>query len=175
MTSSASKFYTIFIFVCLAFLFISTSEVEAKLCQKRSTTWSGPCLNTGNCKRQCINVEHATFGACHRQGFGFACFCYKKCAPKSILLTLFFKTIIKMPKLKYNNINVTINHYDRCISPPDICEVEPKLCERRSKTWSGPCLISGNCKRQCINVEHATSGACHRQGIGFACFCKKKC
>ncbi|KEH18152.1 putative defensin, plant [Medicago truncatula] len=136
MTSSASKFYTIFIFVCLAFLFISTSEVEAKLCQKRSTTWSGPCLNTGNCKRQCINVEHATFGACHRQGFGFACFCYKKCAPK---------------------------------------KVEPKLCERRSKTWSGPCLISGNCKRQCINVEHATSGACHRQGIGFACFCKKKC
>jgi len=53
--------------------------VEAKVCQKRSKTWSGPCRNTGNCKRHCINVEHATFGACHRQGFGFACFCYKKC------------------------------------------------------------------------------------------------
>ncbi|KEH18157.1 putative defensin, plant [Medicago truncatula] len=79
MTSSASKFYTIFVFVCLALLLISICEVEAKVCQKRSKTWSGPCLNTGNCKRQCVDVENATFGACHRQGFGFACFCYKKC------------------------------------------------------------------------------------------------
>jgi len=64
-------FLTCFIFVCV--------EVEAKVCQKRSKTWSGPCLNTENCKRQCVDVENATFGACHRQGFGFACFCYKKC------------------------------------------------------------------------------------------------
>jgi len=73
-------------FIIIFFLISICADVEAKLCQKRSTTWSGPCLNTGNCKKQCINVEHATFGACHRQGFGFACFCYKKCAPKSILL-----------------------------------------------------------------------------------------
>ncbi|RHN39049.1 putative defensin, plant [Medicago truncatula] len=51
--------------------------MKPKICDWRSKTWSGICINTGNCKRQCINVEHATFGACHRQGFGFACFCYK--------------------------------------------------------------------------------------------------
>jgi len=27
-----------------------------------------PCLDTGNCKDQCITVVHATFGACHRDG-----------------------------------------------------------------------------------------------------------
>ncbi|KEH18156.1 gamma-thionin/defensin [Medicago truncatula] len=53
--------------------------MKPKICDWRSKTWSGICINTGNCKRQCINVEHATFGACHRQGFGFACFCYKNC------------------------------------------------------------------------------------------------
>ncbi|KAK2406156.1 hypothetical protein P8452_68523 [Trifolium repens] len=79
MTSSATKFYTIFMFICLALLLISTMEVEAKVCQKRSKTWTGPCIVTGNCKKQCIEVEKATFGACHHQGFGFACFCYFKC------------------------------------------------------------------------------------------------
>ncbi|WJX91895.1 hypothetical protein P8452_73613 [Trifolium repens] len=82
MTSSATKFYTIFMFTftCLALLLIGTMEVEAKLCQKRSKTWTGFCLITGNCKKQCIKVEKATFGACHHQGlFGFACFCYFKC------------------------------------------------------------------------------------------------
>ncbi|WJX86175.1 hypothetical protein P8452_68522 [Trifolium repens] len=87
MTSSATKFYTIFVFICLVLL-IGTMEVEArscqkivpkKICQKRSKTWTGLCLITGNCKKQCIKVEKATFGACHRQGFGFACFCYFKC------------------------------------------------------------------------------------------------
>ncbi|WMV54379.1 hypothetical protein MTR67_047764 [Solanum verrucosum] len=52
---------------------------EAKVCQRRSKTWSGPCINTGNCSRQCKEQEDARFGACHRSGFGFACFCYFKC------------------------------------------------------------------------------------------------
>ncbi|XP_059287287.1 defensin-like protein 1 isoform X1 [Lycium ferocissimum] len=72
--------------VILAFLFcfllIASNEMqggEAKVCQRRSKTWSGPCINTGNCSRQCKNQEDARFGACHRNGFGFACFCYFNC------------------------------------------------------------------------------------------------
>ncbi|XP_057414904.1 defensin-like protein 19 [Lotus japonicus] len=78
-SSSAPKLYTIFLCICLVLLLCSTMEVEAKICQRRSKTWSGPCFNTGGCKNQCMRVEHGTFGACHRQGFGFACFCYFKC------------------------------------------------------------------------------------------------
>ncbi|XP_059287288.1 defensin-like protein 1 isoform X2 [Lycium ferocissimum] len=69
--------------VILAFLFcfllIASNGGEAKVCQRRSKTWSGPCINTGNCSRQCKNQEDARFGACHRNGFGFACFCYFNC------------------------------------------------------------------------------------------------
>ncbi|CAL5195488.1 unnamed protein product [Lathyrus oleraceus] len=80
MNAANSKFFTIFMLICLALLLFSTSEVEAKVCEKRSKTWSGFCGKTRNCKKQCINVENAVFGACHRQGFfGFACFCYFKC------------------------------------------------------------------------------------------------
>ncbi|KAK7304525.1 hypothetical protein VNO77_42406 [Canavalia gladiata] len=79
MPSSTPKFFTIFMLLCLALLLFSTSEVQANLCQRFSTTWSGPCLDTGSCKDQCINVEHATFGACHINGFGSACFCYFNC------------------------------------------------------------------------------------------------
>ncbi|XP_027192379.1 defensin-like protein 1 [Cicer arietinum] len=80
MASSSPKLYTIFLFLSLALLLLFfTREVAANLCQRKSTTWSGPCLDTGNCKNQCLTVEHATFGACHRDGFGFACFCYFNC------------------------------------------------------------------------------------------------
>ncbi|XP_061341102.1 uncharacterized protein LOC133287487 [Gastrolobium bilobum] len=72
MASSADhKFSTIFLLLCLAFLFISTSEVqlaEAKTCQRRSNTFSGPCSKDGSCKNQCIHVERAKNGACHRDG-----------------------------------------------------------------------------------------------------------
>ncbi|PWA72819.1 gamma-thionin [Artemisia annua] len=54
-------------------------------------------------------------------------------------------------------------------------KVKNKLCERRSKTWSGFCGISKNCDRQCRNWEKAAHGACHRQGLGMACFCYVKC
>ncbi|KEH18163.1 putative knottin, scorpion toxin [Medicago truncatula] len=79
MASSTLKFNTIFLFLSLALLLFFTLEVQGNICKRKSTTWSGPCLNTGNCKNQCINVEHATFGACHQDGFGFACFCYFNC------------------------------------------------------------------------------------------------
>ncbi|KAK3028736.1 hypothetical protein RJ639_037759 [Escallonia herrerae] len=53
------------------------AESPPPLCRKRSTTWSGPCLNSNGCKDQCIRLEKpAVFGACHRQGIGSACFCY---------------------------------------------------------------------------------------------------
>nr|GLL20259.1 defensin-like protein 1 [Ipomoea trifida] len=77
-----AKSYTTFVALLFCFLLIASTEVEvgeAKVCQKRSKTWTGPCIVTGNCSRQCKNIEGATFGACHRSGFGFACFCYFKC------------------------------------------------------------------------------------------------
>ncbi|KAL2458459.1 defensin-like protein 1 [Forsythia ovata] len=49
---------------------------EARICSRLSKTWSGVCLNSGNCDRQCRNLEGAVHGACHRKGWGFACFCY---------------------------------------------------------------------------------------------------
>ncbi|KAK6253699.1 hypothetical protein QUC31_015419 [Theobroma cacao] len=52
---------------------------EAKLCQKRSKTWTGPCIKTKNCDHQCRKWEKAQHGACHWQWPGFACFCYVNC------------------------------------------------------------------------------------------------
>ncbi|XP_021287198.1 defensin-like protein 19 [Herrania umbratica] len=52
---------------------------EAKLCQKRSKTWTGACIKTKNCDRQCKKWEKAQHGACHWQWPGFACFCYVNC------------------------------------------------------------------------------------------------
>jgi len=95
-----------FLICFIIIFFILCVEGEAKICQKRSKTWSGPCFNTGNCKRHCINVEHATFGACHLHGFGFACYCYKKCVPNRILLTL---QLLYFNTLKFNtNIQLFI-------------------------------------------------------------------
>ncbi|KAK9667363.1 hypothetical protein RND81_14G250900 [Saponaria officinalis] len=45
-------------------------------------------------------------------------------------------------------------------------------CERRSQTWSGVCIISGNCDNQCVSVEGAISGECQFDFPGRACFCK---
>ncbi|XP_068636351.1 defensin-like protein 19 [Aristolochia californica] len=52
---------------------------EAKLCEKRSVTWSGMCINTHHCDQQCKDWEEAVHGACHFQWPGFACFCYVEC------------------------------------------------------------------------------------------------
>ncbi|GMY28391.1 defensin-like protein 19 isoform X2 [Fagus crenata] len=57
----------------------------------------------------------------------------------------------------------------------EMAMVEGKVCERRSKTWSGFCGNSGNCNRQCRNWEGAQHGACHAQFPGFACFCYFRC
>ncbi|XP_022842068.1 defensin-like protein 1 [Olea europaea var. sylvestris] len=72
----------IFSALLICFLLIASNEVqivEAKVCSRLSRTWSGICLNTGNCDRQCRNWEKAQHGACHRRGWGFACFCYRQC------------------------------------------------------------------------------------------------
>ncbi|KAI4357370.1 hypothetical protein L6164_001322 [Bauhinia variegata] len=68
-------------FLCLALLLLSTTEVDA-LCKKRSTSWTGICFSSSNCNRQCKSKEHANYGACHRDGIGSACFCYKPCPCK---------------------------------------------------------------------------------------------
>jgi Gamma-thionin family len=52
---------------------------DAALCRRRSQTWSGFCGSSDACKDQCIRVERAVWGACHRQGIGRACFCYFNC------------------------------------------------------------------------------------------------
>lgn len=55
------------------------TTVQAAICQRRSQTWSGWCGSSDNCNRQCINWEGARNGACHKQGWGRACFCYFNC------------------------------------------------------------------------------------------------
>ncbi|KAL4202271.1 hypothetical protein AMTRI_Chr02g262900 [Amborella trichopoda] len=69
----------VYFHINFSYMWIKFSGSEAKLCQKRSITWSGFCANSNNCSRQCKNLEGARFGACHRQGIGLACFCYFNC------------------------------------------------------------------------------------------------
>ncbi|XP_022850806.1 defensin-like protein 1 [Olea europaea var. sylvestris] len=74
--------YTIFFALLICFLLVASNEMqmaEARVCSRLSKTWSGLCLNSGNCNRQCRNWEGALRGACHKRGWGFACFCYRKC------------------------------------------------------------------------------------------------
>ncbi|XP_027337095.1 uncharacterized protein LOC113850745 [Abrus precatorius] len=156
MGFSAPKFFTIFVLLCLALLFFTTQEVQADICKRRSRTWKGPCLDNKSCRDQCVNVEHenAIFGGCHQDGFGFACFSSSMAsfAPK-------FSTIFVFSLLLFF-----------------IWEVQAgEPCQCRSKTWFGPCFDSNGCKNQCINQEQANFGACHRQGIGTACFCYYTC
>ncbi|XP_059625493.1 defensin-like protein 1 [Cornus florida] len=51
-----------------------------------------------------------------------------------------------------------------------------KLCERKSKTWSGACIMSKNCKKECKKKDHAETGECHSVNIfNRQCFCHFKC
>ncbi|CAA2957929.1 defensin 1 [Olea europaea subsp. europaea] len=71
-----------FLALLFCFLLIASSGMlmaEAKICSRPSKTWTGPCIKTENCNKQCKNWEEARNGACHRSGIGFACFCYFKC------------------------------------------------------------------------------------------------
>ncbi|KAL9231655.1 hypothetical protein vseg_006853 [Gypsophila vaccaria] len=52
---------------------------------------------------------------------------------------------------------------------------EGKICSKRSKTWTGPCIITGHCSNQCKHREDARSGSCHFDFPGFACFCYFNC
>ncbi|XP_073276088.1 defensin-like protein 1 [Primulina huaijiensis] len=54
-------------------------------------------------------------------------------------------------------------------------EAAIKLCSRLSQTWTGICFKTENCNKQCRSWERAQHGACHRRGIGFACFCYFNC
>nr|AFK40312.1 unknown [Medicago truncatula] len=80
MTSSLSKFYTIFILIllCLVSLLIFTWEVEAKLCGKPNRTLSSPCIDSV-CYAKCIDSDlDAVSGSC--EGFFTSeCFCYYEC------------------------------------------------------------------------------------------------
>ncbi|MED6157723.1 hypothetical protein PIB30_025996 [Stylosanthes scabra] len=48
---------------------------------------------------------------------------------------------------------------------------EANVCQRPSKTWSGPCLNTKGCKDQCIRLESAIFGACH----SLTCYCYFNC
>ncbi|EOX97973.1 Defensin-like protein, putative [Theobroma cacao] len=78
MSLKSVHFFALFFIVVL----LANQEMpvaEAKLCQKRSKTWTGPCIKTKNCDHQCRKWEKAQHGACHWQWPGFACFCYVNC------------------------------------------------------------------------------------------------
>ncbi|KAK3001203.1 hypothetical protein RJ639_021997 [Escallonia herrerae] len=79
LASNNATFLAVLFSFLILFASFEMQTVEAKVCSKRSITWSGICLNTGNCNRQCRHLEGARAGACHRQGWGFACFCYFNC------------------------------------------------------------------------------------------------
>ncbi|QHO47603.1 hypothetical protein HN51_016968 [Arachis hypogaea] len=77
-SSIPRKMLSIFYFLCIGILLSSSSWVQiakANVCPSPSKTWSGPCLNTGGCKDQCIRLESAVFGACH----SLTCYCYYNC------------------------------------------------------------------------------------------------
>ncbi|CAN7035000.1 unnamed protein product [Brassica rapa subsp. trilocularis] len=46
--------------------------------------------------------------------------------------------------------------------------VEGRVCQRRSKTWTGFCGNTRGCDSQCKRWERASHGACHAQFPGFA-------
>ncbi|XP_019051895.1 PREDICTED: defensin-like protein 1 [Nelumbo nucifera] len=50
-----------------------------------------------------------------------------------------------------------------------------KLCERRSKTWSGRCTKTQNCDKQCKDWEYAKHGACHGSWFNKKCYCYFDC
>ncbi|CAL5195480.1 unnamed protein product [Lathyrus oleraceus] len=74
MTFSANKFYTVFLY--LVILFIFTCEVEAILCGKPCKTWEGYCFNNLSCNAECRDKEQAIFGTCEH----FECLCYFECS-----------------------------------------------------------------------------------------------
>nr|GMC61288.1 defensin-like protein 1 [Ipomoea batatas] len=62
------------------------------------------------------------------------------------------------------------------VSAPAPIESEEGLCERLSGTWTGQCIVTGNCDNQCRNFEGAVFGACHWNGFaGYSCFCYFNC
>ncbi|CAF2257103.1 unnamed protein product [Brassica napus] len=44
--------------------------------------------------------------------------------------------------------------------------VEGRVCQRRSKTWTGFCGNTRGCDSQCKRWERASHGACHAQFPG---------
>nr|GME14887.1 defensin-like protein 1 [Ipomoea batatas] len=74
-----------------------------------------------------------------------------------------------------------ISSMDACAPAPAPIEGESDggeetLCEKLSLTWSGQCIISGNCNDQCKNLEGAIYGTCHWNGLaGFSCYCYFNC
>ncbi|RHN39032.1 putative knottin, scorpion toxin [Medicago truncatula] len=64
MISSTSKFYTVFMFICLVVLLISASEEEEKICEiNYHHTQSEYGCDKSSCNEVCINIEHATYEA----------------------------------------------------------------------------------------------------------------
>ncbi|TQD81942.1 hypothetical protein C1H46_032489 [Malus baccata] len=61
------------------------------------------------------------------------------------------------------------------LASTEVAMLEERICQRRSKTWSGFCANRGNCNRQCTNWEGALHRACHTQFPGVACFCYFRC
>ncbi|KEH23845.1 putative knottin, scorpion toxin [Medicago truncatula] len=79
MTSFISKFYPVFMFLCLViFLIFSWPwEVEEKVCGRPNRTWSGPCIDS-DCDEACLDLEFAAiYGSCG--GTSYDCFCFFKC------------------------------------------------------------------------------------------------
>ncbi|CAA7042587.1 unnamed protein product [Microthlaspi erraticum] len=65
--------------VLFAVLEAPTMVKAQKLCEKRSGTWSGNCLNNKAWKDKCIGLEGARHGSCNIAFPINKCLCYYTC------------------------------------------------------------------------------------------------
>ncbi|PQP99759.1 defensin-like protein 19 [Prunus yedoensis var. nudiflora] len=83
MAKSLSNSATFGALLCLFFLLLSSQGVqmvEAKLCERRSETWTGWCAKTSHTVTNNARIGGAEHGACHGEFPGEACFCYFECS-----------------------------------------------------------------------------------------------
>ncbi|CAH8284870.1 unnamed protein product [Eruca vesicaria subsp. sativa] len=82
-----AKFASIIILLFVALVFFAAFDTAAptvkegqqpKFCKKQSKDWSGLCLKSSSCKKQCIR-ENAVHGSCNYIFPAHKCICYYPC------------------------------------------------------------------------------------------------
>ncbi|GLJ05716.1 hypothetical protein SUGI_0023820 [Cryptomeria japonica] len=78
----AKSTYAVLAFLILmapTFASVSTDYYDyGEMCERWSSTLSGLCFGSDNCKIACHN-EHSVTGVCSESPQGLACFCFDRC------------------------------------------------------------------------------------------------